>query len=842
MIPKKKNRYGLLIKSVFLLAGFGFLLAGFLIVWLGTATFPDFDSFEERKIIRSTKIYDRSGEVALYDITRDIKRTVIHYSDIGANIKNATVAVEDAEFFQHKGIRLKSIIRAVMVNLSRGKILGGQGASTITQQIIKNTLLTSEKTIIRKLKEWILAVKMEQVMNKEEILAIYLNEAPYGGSVYGIYEAAQVFFDKEPRDLTLAEAAYIAAMPKAPTFYSPYGENKDKLEKRKNFILSRMNELAFITPEEYETALEEEIEFESPKPSGIQAPHFVFFIKQYLEERYGKELVGEGGLKIITTLDWELQKKAEEIVLKYSKENEEKWNASNAGMVAIDAKTGQILVMVGSRDYFDDEIQGQFNITTAGRQPGSAFKPFVYTTAFKKGYRPDTMLFDVLTEFQTTCDPYGKALPGYDQDDCYMPRNYDNKYKGPVTLRTALSESRNAPSVRLLYLAGIAQSIKTATEMGITTLTDPNRYGLTLVLGGGEVKLLEMVSGYATFAASGIRYPHTGILRVLDSEGQILEEYQNSPKRVLDKNVALMLTDILSDSEARRGLFSSSAFYFKDRDVALKTGTTDDKRDAWLIGYTTTVAMGVWSGNNDNTPMKRGSAMNGPMWRAFMDVLLKVTPDEKFEKPVIETNLAINPRLRGHWQGGENFFIDTISGKLATPYTPPETLEEKVITGIHSILYFIDKNDPLGSPPDPDNNQDSQLSHWEVPVLEWWEKNKQKYEIVTEADKPQELDDIHTEEARPIISIKEPNSDRVYNSNESIKVVVDNDINSKFPLQKVDVFVNNIYLGSVKNSPFEFSFTPLDIENINTQNEVRVIAYDSVFNRSEATSEFRVSL
>lgn len=839
MIRKKKIKQ-YVINSILFVVSIGLLFTSAITISFGTAKIPDFKSFEERKIAMSTKIYDRTGEIVLYNIHEDIKRTVIPFNELGAYIKNAAVAIEDSEFYQHKGIRPKAILRAMWVNLSRGEF--SQGGSTITQQIIKNTLLTPEKTIVRKLKEWVLSLKIEQVIGKEEILAIYLNEAPYGGNIYGIYEATQSFFGKDPDELTLAEAAYLAAIPKAPTYYSPYRGNKDKLDKRKNVVLARMKELDFISDEEYDMAKSELVEFLPQEKFGIRAPHFVFFVRNYLEEKYGKDVVEQGGLRVITTLDYELQEKAEEIVKKHALQNEEAWNASNASLVAIDPKTGHILVMVGSRDYFDEEIDGNFNVTTARRQPGSSFKPFVYATAFMKGYTPDTIVFDLPTEFQTGCDYKGKALPGYDQDDCYSPRNFNNKFKGPVKLREALGQSINVASVKVLYLAGVGDSIKTAKNMGIRTLEGEKRYGLTLVLGGGEVRLLDMVSAYGIFATGGVRHPYKSIRRVEDAEGNILEEYRDEPERVLPKNIALTISDVLSDNVTRTPLFGATSFmYFgEDRDVAGKTGTTNDNRDAWMLGYTPTIVAGAWSGNNDNSPMKKGSSISGRLWRDFMDVALAKLPDEKFEEPAIAADSKeVGPIIRGIWQGGETFLIDTISKKLATEYTPKETLEELVVTSVHTILYWIDKNNPLGESPE-DPLSDSQFERWEITVENWWNENKHLYSSLTLEDIPVEFDDIHTPETQPVITIVEPSEDKIYSPNQQITLSINS--SNTYPLKKIDIFVNNTYLGSVKNPPFLFSFVPSDITNIRNINEVKIIARDSVFNSTQATAQFTVAL
>jgi penicillin-binding protein 1C len=837
MIKKyKKNRK--LFKNIILLcAGIFILAAGVIIVLLSSLKIPDFHSFKDRKVVNSTQIYDRTGKILLYDIHQDIKRTNILFEQMSLNIKNATVAIEDSEFYNHGGVRVTSTIRALFSNLFHIGI--GGGGSTITQQLVKNTLLTQNKSYIRKIKEWVLAIKIDNSMPKEKILEAYLNEVPYGGNVYGIEAASKTYFNKEAVGLTLAEAAYLASIPQSPTTLSPYGKNKDKLETRKNLILGRMLELKFITQEEYNKAKNEIVTFVPPATMGIRAPHFVFFIKDYLEQKYGAEMVGSGGLKVTTTLDVDLEAKAEQFVKDGALQNEKNWNGKNAGLVAIDPKTGQILTMVGSRDYFDKTIDGNFNIATANRQPGSSFKPFIYATAFNKGFTPDTVLFDLLTEFQTTCDAYGKALPRHDQKDCYMPDDYDGKYRGPMALRDALAQSINIPAVKLFYLAGLPDSLQTAENMGISTLGDIGQYGLTLVIGGGEVSLLDMASAYGVFANDGMRNPYTGILKIEDTSGKVLEEFRPKPQEVLPKNTALTISDILSDEKARMPTFGSrSVLFVPGKNVAVKTGTTNNNKDAWTIGYTPSIVVGVWAGNNDNVPMKKGgAAVAGPIWNKFMTEVLKNLPSESFEKPNLETDpIKVKPALRGFWQGNENFFIDKISGKLATPNTPEETLQEKVVTNVHSILYWVDRNDILGpSPLTPADN--SQFNHWEIPVQNWWAQNKDKYHITTLSEKPTEMDDVHTNSNKPSISIIEPSSATIYSPNQKIRLKISS--SGIFPLQKMDIFINGIYLGT-DQLPFNFSFTPTELENLQSDNELKIISYDTAYNRSETNSVFKV--
>ncbi len=835
---KKETKKGHFIKNAALaFISLGFILSGVFILWAASINMPDFESFNDgRKIAQSTKIYDRTGEIILYDVHKDIKRTLIPFDDISKHIKNATIAIEDDGFYSHKGIKPLAILRAVFIQPLRGK--GVQGGSTITQQVIKNSLLTNERKISRKLKEWTLALKLEQKLTKEEILTLYLNEAPYGGNIYGVEEASRKFFGKSAKNVTLTESAYLASLPQAPTRYSPYGNNIAKLENRKNIVLNRMSELGFISKEEYKEAMDEKVEFLPQDPFGIKAPHFITWVKEYLVKKYGEQAVQEGGLKVTTTLNYSLQKKAEDIVKKTAEINEEKFNARNAGMVGIDPKTGQVLVMVGSRDYFDTENEGNFNITLAHRQPGSAFKPFVYATAFTNGYTPETVVFDLKTQFQTTCDSEGKPLYSeVNPDECYIPKNYDNIYRGPVTLRDALAQSINVPAIKTLYLAGLRNSLETAKKMGIKDLGDANQYGLTLVLGGGEVTLLDITSAYSVFANNGTRNPYTSILKIEDSEGNILEEYIHSPEKVLEENSAISISDILSDNVARTPAFGTrSPLYFEGRDVAVKTGTTNDYRDAWTVGYTPSFALGAWVGNNDNSSMEKKVAgfIVTPMWNEFMNEVLSITPDEKFKKLNNTENTEIKPVLRGIWKGNNRYFIDKISGKLATKYTPDELREEKIITQIHNILYWVNKNDPVGDfPINPE--KDYQFSLWEKPVRDWLEKQKIKEE--TEEIKIKEYDDVHKPELSPIITIISPTNSSEININQKTNILIKN--TGKYPTLKIDFFINDIFIGSSKSSPYNFSFIPKEITSIKEINELKVIVYDSVLNKSEKTIVFK---
>ncbi len=831
----RKNKRELAIVFLSLL----FIFFGLIAFWISNFKMPDLSSFDTMKTSQSTKIYDRTGKILLYDVHENTKRTIVPFENISRNIKNATVAIEDEQFYQHGGIRFSSIIRSIFANILSGSF--SQGGSTITQQVIKNSLLTSEKSISRKIKEWVLSIKLEKMMTKEQILSIYLNSNPYGGNIYGVEEACQLFFGKSANDVSLAEAAYIAAIPKAPTYYSPYGQNKDKLDQRQKLVLSKMLQNNFITKDEYDSAVKEQVAFLPQEKYGIRAPHFVEFIKQYLADKYGESAVQTGGYKVITTLDYDLQGKTEAIANKYGLSNEINFTAKNVAAVAIDPKTGQILSMVGSRDYFDKNIDGNFNVTLAHRQPGSTFKPFVYATAFLKGYTPDTVLFDLPTEFQSTCTPQGDPInPNAvisSSTACYKPENYDGKYLGPISLRNALAQSRNIPSIEVLYLAGIKDSLQTAKDMGIQSLSDdPNQYGLTLVLGGGEVSLLDLTSAYGTFANDGVRNKYTGILSVQDSNGNTLEQYSANPQQAIPSNIAETISDILSDNVAKIPAYgANSPLFFPGRQVASKTGTTNDSKDAWTIGYTPEVVVGTWAGNNDNTPMVKQVAgmIVAPMWHEIMANALASTTGETFNKPPA-IDPSEKPILRGFWQGNETYLIDKVSGKLATDKTPEETRKEISVPNVHSILYWVNKDDPMG--PAPINpSDDAQFNSWEYQIQEWLKTNPQ-----ASTTKPTAYDDIHTDENKPSVALLSPKQDIEYDKDN--KITASFTATAHYQIAKANFYLNGELVGSSETAPFSISFVPSSVSSlVSGENKFKVVVYDTVYNKGEVEIPIKIN-
>ena len=822
------KNYGVLAISLSLFLG------GIFFIWISTLKIPTLNSFEERKVVQSTKIYDKTGTVLLYDVNQNIKRTSDPFDKIGQNLKDATISIEDKEFYQHNGIKPTSILRAIFANTTS---LGySQGGSTITQQVVKLSLLSTEKKISRKIKEWVLAVKLEKILTKDQIFELYLNEIPYGGNLYGAQEASQAFFGKDVGDLTLVESAYLAALPQAPTYYSPYGNHKDKLEERKNLVLEEMYKDGKISKNDYENARSEKVTFKPRETEGIKAPHFVFYVIDELNKKYGEDVVRDGGLRVITTLDYDMQKKGEEIAKKYALENKDKFNAENAAFVAIDPKNGGILAMIGSRDYFDKDIDGNFNITTAHRQPGSTFKPFVYAEAMNKGYTPETVLFDTKTQFSTECAPDNLSST----PPCYSPENFDGNFRGPITLRSSLAQSINVTSVKTLYLAGIKDSIQLAEDMGIVGLGDPDQYGLTLVLGGGEVSPLEITSAYSVFANEGIRNPSYSIVEVRDSKGNTLESWTPNPKQVLPKETADKISSMLSDNEARAPSYGqTSALYFPKRDVAVKTGTTNDYRDAWIIGYTPNVVLGAWAGNNDNSPMQKKVAgfIVAPMWRAFMDKILENLPEESFTPVEKEDSFDLKPVLRGHWEGGVSYRIDTISGKNATEFTPKETTKELFGGGVHSILYWINKSDPRG--PKPQNpTDDPQFIRWEYGVNQWVKQNG--INIPENPTLPNGSDTVHTGVSPLSLTILNPDTKISYPVDQKISILVQGQ--GPYPLTKVVVYLNDILIGESTNTPFSVSFIPNDISSVEGKNELRIVGYDSAYNMTEVKQSLLIDL
>jgi len=617
---KKKNKLKTILKIfiwIFILCA----ISGIALFLYSIKDLPRPEVFSEFNINQNTNIYDRTGEILLSSIYGEEKRKYVTLENIPETLKQSIISTEDANFYNHNGIDMHGIIRAIKVNLNTNSL--SQGASTITQQLIRCSFLTREKTIERKIKEVILALELDRRYEKDQILEWYINQVPFGVNIYGAEEAANTYFQKDLKDISLEESALLAAIIQAPSYYSPYGNHLNELLMRKDYVLNRMAQEHYITEEEAEEAKDTEIIFNN-KPK-TKAPYFVTFVKNELDEMYGQDFLETKGLKIYTTLNWDLQDKAEKIVKEKVKYNSTVYNAHNAALIAIDPNNGELLTMIGAADpYADPYPEGcdpsstcqfvpSFNVATLGnRQPGSSFKPFAYAEAFRKGSDPDkTIVKDELTNFGI----YGGKE--------YIPQNYDGIFRGWITLRNALAQSLNIPAIKVLKnLAGINDTVQLATKMGITTLhQEPNYYGLALVLGGGEVHLIDMVSAYSVFANGGYRVPPVSILKIEDANGNIIYENKNTPRRVLEENVANTMMDVLSDNNAKAPVFGyNSALYIPSYKVAAKTGTTQNFVDAWTVGTSDIISVGVWGGNNDNSSMTYkalGLTVAGPIWNEF---------------------------------------------------------------------------------------------------------------------------------------------------------------------------------------------------------------------------------
>ncbi|MFZ2969533.1 MAG: PBP1A family penicillin-binding protein [Minisyncoccia bacterium] len=781
---------------------------------------PSPEKIVDRSVWQSTKIYDSTGQHLLYEIHGEEKRTIVKLDQISPYLKNATIATEDKNFYNHHGIDPRGIARAIYADVTTGK--ASQGASTITQQLIKNSILSSERTFTRKIKEIILAIETEQKFSKDEILEMYLNQIPYGSSAYGSEAAAQTFFGKSAEDLDISESALLAALPKATTYYSPYNTDPKALEElnlRYKMIINQMLEGGYISEQEARDAKEAEI-LKKVKPfrENIEAPHFVMYVRQQLVDEFGEEEVEKGGLKVYTTLNYDMQKIAEDAIKKAVEDNLKKYNARDAALVAINPKNGQILSMVGSKDYFNIADQGNVNAAISHRlQPGSSFKPFVYATAFKKGYTPDAILFDVQTNF-------GKDGSGKD----YIPNNYNMRFSGPVTMRQALSRSLNVPAVKTLYLAGIEDSVQTAHDLGITTLNTPQKYGLSLVLGTGEVKLLDMVSAYGVFANDGIRNPAFSILKIEDESGKVIKEYAGNPKEVLNEEVARNIDSILSDNEARSAVFGlNNNFVLKGRPVAAKSGTTSSFKDAWTIGFTPSLASGVWTGNNNGSEMKRGadgSVIAAPIWNDFMTRVLALDPVEKFPIPQkIETG---KPVLDGKDKSEVIVKIDkACQDKLATELTPESQIEEKVFFEAHNILYYLKKDDPRGDPPE-NPSDDPQFENWEAPVLAWAKENMGD-EINNIA--PTEVCGIRSKENMPSVRIFSPKNDQIINDD---RLKIEAEAFANLDIEQVEFYFDDVLVGIDKFPPFE-AFYQIPLGTKKEAHSIVARVYDKIFDSAE---------
>ncbi len=904
---RHKPKFALrLVKWLFLLGViFVSLIAG-LLVLLVFPKLPNIDNIENLRAAQSSAIYDKEGGL-LYTIHGEENRENIALDDVPDYAAQAVMAIEDDQFYNHGGVDYLAILKAVCGELR--VCSQARGGSTITQQFIKNAFLSPERTYTRKLKEIILALQLEGRFTKDEILEMYLNRIPYGSSIYGIERASNTFFGKPAAELTLAEGAVLAAIPKAPTFYSPYGNNKyatinldeeeilkmdiaseqelvainpeflskgllgktylfgvdepeedeaveegvDDTEEaepielpegakqiyvkgRADFVLGRMRDLGYISELEYDAAIKEaeKIEFK-PYIEEIKAPHFVMYIRQILEEQYGKEQVEKGGLKVTTTLDPVLQEAAETAVTTYAEANLERYKASNASLVATDPENGQILAMVGSVDYWNDEIDGKVNVSLRPRLPGSSFKPIVYAAAFLQGYAPSTVLYDVKTKFGAW----------------YEPENYDGEFRGPVTMRQSLAHSLNVPAVKSGYLAGIPNVLDLAKKMGIQLNQPDDWYGLSLALGAGEARLMDMVGAFGIFSNGGYKMDPVGILKIEDRNGNILEEYQGPQNRtlILDPQVAYLVNSILTDVDARPEGWWRQTLSIPGQVNGAKTGTSNKEKgeinypfDTWTIGYTKKIAAGVWAGNNNGDYLglkASGLDTAGRMWHDFMAEATKDHSRTPFEKPegikwvkvsektgklpsehtpeeVTKTDIFASFSVPREYDTSYQLVeIDKVSGLLATEFTPKAAVEEKAFFEHHAIL--------------PDN------ANWEVAVRKWAKDNDQDEPV------PTEYDDVHTAKTmktKPKILISSPTS----LSTVSAPIVgVWPEISSKSGVSHVEYYWDGELKDTATNPPFKGTIQLSKKGNKKgSKHTIKAIVFDDLYRSSQSSVKVKI--
>lgn len=824
-----------MVKLAFLLsavlAGAGALILLIMIAYF-SRSLPDPDKLIDRQVAQSTKIYDRTGEHLLYEISGEQKRTVVKLEDLPTYVPQAVIALEDRTFYEHSGFNIQRLIKAVLY-----KAFGqsGPGASTLTSQLVKNAILSPEKTVTRKLKEMILVYQIERTFNKDQILQLYLNEIPYGSTAYGVEAASQLYFGISAKDLNLAQAALLAAIIQRPTYFSPNGIHVDELLVRKDVTLRLMQEQGYITEEQKNEAQAVELTFKERR-ENIEAPHFVFYVRDLLVQKYGEHLVNRGGLHVRTTLDFDKQAIAEKAVADRVEFNLG-FEATNAALVSLDTTTGEILAMVGSIDYFNDEIDGQVNVALRPRQPGSSFKPIVYTVGWMRGYTPSTIIFDVNTDF-----------PG--NGKLYQPKNYDLKERGPVSLRNALQGSLNIPAVKLLYLVGVNNVLDFADQLGYSTLGDRERFGLSLVLGGGEVTLLDHTSAYATLATEGMRHEPMALLEVKTNDGQVLDTFSPKETRVLDANIARITSNVLSDNQARAYVFgTNSGLTLAGRPAAAKTGTTNDYRDAWTMGYVPQMATGVWVGNNDFSEMKRGggSSLAAPIWQAYMNAALKDVPVQTFGTPSIP--VPDKPILSGMGFGVQQVAIDTASGKLATEATPASFREEKLYIDAHDILHYVDKRNPTGPAPADPAASDSQYTVWETAVQAWIAARIAANEPIFTQENvhypegmkieygvpPTESDDLHIEENRPTLQIVNPAENTVLGQR---SIVAQVQAQAPRGISRVEFYLDSSLLATDATEPFELNASLKSFQN--GFYRLRAIAYDDIDNSREVSVRLQI--
>lgn len=781
----------------------------------------------------STVFYDRDGKV-LYEMFKDKNRVPVPLKEVSSYLIKGTIAIEDKNFYKHKGISETGIIRAALSIAFRGAI---QGGSTITQQLIKNVLLDSRQTPARKIKELILAFEVERRYNKDQILEMYLNESPYGGSFWGVASASQGYFGKPPKDLTLIESAILSGLPQRPSYYSPIIGKKDAWKFRTKDVLRRMREDGYINKKlELQSLNElEKFKFSTPK-FAIYAPHFIFYIKDQIEKEYGSKIF-EQGLKIKTTLSLDVQKQVEEIVNKEIQALKQ-YQVTNGALVVLDSQTAEILGMVGSYDFFNEKF-GKFNAALGFRQPGSAIKPITYALAFEKGYTPATLIMDLKTIF-----------PVQNYKD-YIPENYDGKFRGPVQLRFTLGNSINVPAVKLLAMVGIRNFLEKANEMGLTTLAPTsnnlNRFGLSITLGGGEVTLLDLTSAFSVFARGGMKKDLTSVFEIKDYKNKTI--FKNKPskgKQVLSSEASFLVSHIISDNNARIDVFGPNSYLnIPGKTVAVKTGTTDDKRDNWAIGFTKSITVGVWVGNNDNSPMNpkiaSGATGASPIWYKVMTKLLTKYKDGIMDKPEKIKAIQIDAYLGGLPKDGypirSEYFIEGTEPKDISPFYKKLKISKsypiqsgstgklandiEIKTGNYEEKEFIiiTENDPVST--DGKNRWQESIDAWAK------EQSDSKYKP------PTEISDSSVEDT--VVSIKEPGNQSTLNSN---NVTIKAKITSVYPLKNVKLYLNGGEIRSYNEDKKEIE------EQINMSDgiyELKITAINEKDKTGESTIKFGVN-
>lgn len=801
------------------------LFVAILFAWY-SKDLPTPGKIARRSVAQSTKIFDRNGAL-LYE-TGEQKRTIVEGNQISDQLKNATIATEDKDFYKHHGIDFRGVFRAAYNNIFH-RTGNAQGGSTITQQFVKSALLDSRRTVTRKIKELILSLEIEQMYSKDQILTMYLNEIPYGGNTAGAEAASQMYYGIPAKDLTLAQAATITAIPQSPTRYSPYGTHTDALIARRNYVLGRMIDSGYISKDEAETAKLVDTTTVNPnfdsnrigvrqRRDSIKAPHFSLYVLDLLAEEYGDDKINKEGLKVITSLDPDKQAMAEKAVVEGAAKNKTRFNASNAALVSMDPKTGQILAMVGSKDFFDVSIDGNVNIATANRQPGSSFKPIVYATAFKKPENnPARILYDVTTDF----------------GGGYTPRNYNNRTNGAVSMRFALGNSLNIPAVKTLALAGIKESLQTAHDLGITTLNKTeDYYGLSLVLGTGEVKLLDMTSAYSVFANGGTRHNPNPILKVEDNNGKLLYQYNpddNKGKSVLDPQIAYEISNILSDNPNRTPIFgANSALYFPGRTVAAKTGTTSDFKDGWTMGFTPSIATGVWVGNNDGKAMNQGEALiaAAPIFHQYMVEALANMPNEDFPRPAEITDVTVD-RYSNKIPNGS---ADVTTDIFASWQVPKEKDD------VHVNTRVCKANGLLADDSIPDiltENRSFVSIHSEFPKKPNWENPVRAWAEAAGLNLLPPTDKCSASSITPTVSITSPANNASVNGLFNISA----DTSSDWGVKQVEFFIDNISIGKT-TSPFQTSYNSSTLSA--GQHKLAAVTTDN--NGATAKSEIDISV